>query len=100
TVALQSILPNGLKNNESSVAMYPNPAVDDVTVDVSDSSLTVQEIYIYSSSGILLRTFTYSSLDKSGKYNFNVSTLPSGVYIVKLKTNKNEFINLNLIVGK
>ncbi len=100
TVALQSILPNGLKNNESSVAMYPNPAVDDVTVDVSDSSLTVQEIYIYSSSGILLRTFTYSSLDKSGKYNFNVSTLPSGVYIVKLKTNKNDFINLNLIVGK
>ncbi|UBZ06270.1 putative Ig domain-containing protein [Salegentibacter mishustinae] len=100
TVALQGNLTNTLKSSISSVAMYPNPTAYDVTIQISDPELIVEEIYVYNYSGVLSRTYTFPEKEESGIYNFDVATLPSGVYIVKLKTNQSKYINLNLIVKR
>jgi len=91
---------NTLKRSMSSAAMYPNPAAYEVTIQILDPEVIVEEIYIYNFSGVLSRTYTFPKNGESGTYNFDVSTLPSGVYIVKLKTTKNGYINLNLIVKR
>jgi len=100
TVALQGNLTNTLKSSISSVAMYPNPAAYEVTIQISNPEVIVEEIYVYNYSGILSRTYTFPENEESGIYNFDVATLPSGVYIVKLKTNQSKYINLNLIVKR
>ncbi|OEY73574.1 hypothetical protein APR40_08100 [Salegentibacter salarius] len=91
---------NTLKRSMSSAAMYPNPAAYEVTIQISAPEVIVEEIYIYNFSGVLSRTYTFPKNGEPGIYNFDVSTLPSGVYIVKLKTTQNRYINLNLIVKR
>lgn len=66
--------------NESNIAVYPNPATDNITIECPMSS----QIEISNIEGQLLKTL----MSSNSKTNIDVSTLPCGVYVVKVKTEK------------
>ena len=66
--------------DEHSVAMYPNPVTDILTID---SNATLQHIGVYSINGA--KVFT---TEKVINNTIDLSTLTSGMYILKIETNK------------
>jgi len=65
----------------NALTVYPNPASENIFIKGVD---TINTIKVYS----LLRTLV-KSVEKAN--NFNVSELPSGIYIIKVNNNKGEF---------
>ena len=71
----------GIKNinaDNHHIAVYPNPATSNVTIESPLHSV----IEISNIEGQLIRTLASNSI----KTNINVSALPSGVYVVAVKT--------------
>jgi photosystem II stability/assembly factor-like uncharacterized protein len=69
-----------INNNESSIAVYPNPAINNLTIESPQKAV----IEITNIQGQLIKTIVASSC----KTNVDVSALPSGVYVVEVKTEK------------
>jgi hypothetical protein len=73
----------GIEENtaiNNSVSIYPNPATNNLTIE-SPQSATIE---ITNIQGQLIETLTTTS----NKTNVDVTALPSGVYIVQVKTEK------------
>ncbi|MDB9755202.1 T9SS type A sorting domain-containing protein [Winogradskyella sp.] len=66
--------------DEHSVAMYPNPVTDILTID---SNAMLQHICVYSINGA--KVFT---TEKVNNNTIDLSALTSGMYILKIETNK------------
>ncbi len=67
-------------NNESNIAIYPNPACNNLTIESPQDAV----IEITNIQGQLVKTFTTTG----NKTNIDVSALPSGVYFIKATTEK------------
>ncbi len=76
--AVQGI--NEFEAQQESVLVYPNPTVDNLTIESSQCAV----IEITNIQGQLLKTLTTTG----NKTNVDVSALPSGVYIVQVKSEK------------
>jgi hypothetical protein len=71
---------NQINNQQNpNIDIYPNPAVNNLTIESPQSAI----IEITNIQGQLIKTFTIS-----GKTNIDISSLPSGVYIIEAKTDK------------
>jgi hypothetical protein len=68
------------KNINDIIEIYPNPATDNLIIEAPQNAI----IEIANIQGQLIKTFT----TKSAKTNINVSALPSGVYVVQVKSEK------------
>lgn len=66
-----------------SVALYPNPAVSTINIRVSSNSI-IQKVKVFDASGKLLMVKEGSN---SNVYRFNVSSLPSGFFMMAIETN-------------
>ena len=74
---------DGVTETESiNVAMYPNPAHESVTILTDDNMLNIS---IYNLLGQQIETM---ALDGTSKCTLNTSDLGSGVYVVKIGTEK------------
>ena len=74
---------DGITENETlNVAMFPNPAHSQVTILSDDNLLNVS---VYNLLGQQIET---QDLNKTRQYQFNTNELASGVYVVKIKTEK------------
>lgn len=63
------------------VSVYPNPASESVTIELSDSfSETTAMGFVYDVRGALVKSFPIFG----GRHELTTSDLPSGVYIVKV----------------
>ena len=74
----------GIKEQqESRLSLYPNPAIDKITIETS-SMLTKTKLSISNLSGqeLITRQIT------SPKTQLDISSLPSGIYFVRLKNDK------------
>jgi len=60
---------------ENSLSIYPNPAIDFITIITTENKYRVN---IYNTDGILL-----FSQDVKGNKLINISSLQSGIYVVK-----------------
>jgi len=67
-------------DKSTNISIYPNPATDNITIESPQQAV----IEISNIQGQLIKTYTSSE----NKTNVNVSLLPSGVYVVKVKTEK------------
>jgi len=63
----------------SAINIYPNPAINNITIVSSQEEAVIE---ITNIQGQLIKTFTTTS----NKTNIDVSTFPSGVYVVAVKT--------------
>ena len=68
--------------NKSQMSVYPNPVKDILNITTADKKVT--EVTFYSVDGKLVRSV------KEDVSELNVSSLPKGVYIVKVKTSDTE----------
>ncbi len=78
TVGIESIT----GNNNSSI--YPNPAKDFITIELKNMLQNETKISIYNLQGELMINKTA----KSEKVNIDISSLPEGVYFVKIINDK------------
>ena len=91
------------KLNETALgaSLYPNPATYEVYLQISDSSIEVEEIQIYNFDGRLFQVFRAREVKETeGLYRLDISNLPDGTYIVRLSPNPYDVAPLRLIVKK
>jgi hypothetical protein len=82
------------KYASSGVRVYPNPAQDMVTINTLDDS-DIQAIQMFSISGNILKQVDQVN---SASLNMDISSLPSGMYILKtLTTNGVHSVKLKVI---
>jgi len=73
----------------SNIRIYPNPFTDFLTIDLNDSSSGEIFLSIYSLTGKKIFEQTYNN--KQHK-TLHLNNLSKGVYILKIKTNENVFL--------
>jgi len=69
-------------NNDDKVTIYPNPAHSFVNIKLEDSKISIVNLYKVSGKCIL-------SQESTGPLSIDVSTLVSGVYIIKILHERN-----------
>jgi len=84
TVYVVNKITTGTKNEwlNSQVAVFPNPATDQVVVQVND--LKAERLDVYNSLGQQVHT----NANLSNTYGFNISGWERGVYLVKITTDQ------------
>jgi hypothetical protein len=85
-VKQNGIIEPSSENLPIKVLAYPNPTKDRLFVE---SECPMHSISVYNLLGQKVKSF---SLDGSKKYDFSVSDLPSGTYILSVQTN-NQNVN-------
>lgn len=81
--------PVGIPEYESRITVYPNPAQDFITVELSDGT-EIDNITLYDIQGRLVETFPETPLQTA---KLDVRHLPTGTYILHIRTtNALEFI--------
>jgi len=72
------------KNEITSIVVYPNPTSDFVNIE-SKEKRTINTVQVFDMNGKLVKTVR----PNSDKVQFSVDELPSGIYFVKVMTDKN-----------
>lgn len=80
----------------NNVIVYPNPANDFINLKVLNLENQMVNISIMTSTGIIVKTQDFVS--ENGKIVLNTSGIPSGLYIIKLKTSNLEAIHKLTII--
>lgn len=75
--------------NANSVKLYPNPTDDKVTI-VNKSSIKINSATIIDANGRLIQKLTLN--ENNGEMTISLKSLPSGVYFIKLNSDKEEII--------
>lgn len=86
-----------INENIELFSIFPNPAKDKITVNLNNLNTGSSEIIIINSLGQEIRKF--EALSNQQSIDFNISDLPSGVYLIILKYNgfktfKSKFVKM------
>ncbi len=65
---------------ENGIKLYPNPASDQITLQIDDALYGENTVYLFNSSGVLQREYRF----RGAKFETPVSQLPNGLYFFKL----------------
>lgn len=91
---LSSVKSTALDKNLFS--MFPNPASSNVNILFNDNDAQLREIAIYDMEGKNVKTIAGLSLSSS--HTVDVSSLPAGIYLIKVQT-ENTFYVKRLVVA-
>ena len=75
----------GIPDYESRISVYPNPAHDFLTVELSDGT-EIDGITLYDIQGRLVETQNFASLQQPVTIKLDIRNLPAGTYILHIKT--------------
>ena len=75
---------------ENGIRIYPNPAISNLTVEITNDKLRITNIEIVDLTGKRLLSKKYKV--KSSKYRVDIGNLPTGIYFVKVETDKGTVI--------
>lgn len=84
------------ENNKPDFTLYPNPANSKVRISLVDNSMTINNISINSMEEKTLLKFTNINRDY---FEFDISSLKTGIYIVNVETKNNGVLVKKLIVN-
>ncbi|MEL6923702.1 MAG: cadherin-like domain-containing protein, partial [Bacteroidota bacterium] len=75
------------------IELFPNPASQEVTLRFAEAITTDLQLSIFDLQGRQLRLLEYDAIQSSlprlqDKFSLNVSTLPQGVYLLRLQTSE------------
>ncbi len=74
-----------LNKDAADVALYPNPSRDYITIDNKSKNLKMEQVMVFSTLGTLVYQ---QKADNAVKHHFTVSHLASGIYTVRILTDK------------
>ena len=77
-----------VKNEKATFALYPNPTSDTIYMESGNQTI-IHSVSLYSLSGQLISK--ESNKQKLEKFSLSLSSLPQGMYILKLETNDGTF---------
>ncbi len=77
-----------IHNDETKITLYPNPAVEILMVELEGISGLNNELHLYNSSGMLLKSIKFENQD----YILDLHGLPEGLYFVKVTTANDEIL--------
>ncbi len=79
----------GISNNViSGMKIYPNPAINNVNITFTSEESAMAVVSIFNLMGQIVYTSNENVYDGYNAINVNVNNLPSGVYMVNVKTNR------------
>jgi len=78
---------NNLNNNPAHVMVYPNPAYDNLTIEISTPSSAKNNLSIFNTLGEKIFTENFHEQ----KHTVNISPFPNGIYFIEVKTEKEIF---------
>jgi GH18 family chitinase len=81
----------GFSNQKSNFKMYPNPAENEIFIEVPLNSVK-KRIKIYAINGCLVKSLNINNSNEA-KLSIDISDLISGTYICSLSTDKSSFSN-------
>ncbi len=83
----------GQENVESSfnLKVFPNPAVDNVVLDLGKSEFDKISINIYNANGQLVKNFGERSGIATSQIQLDLDRLPPGTYLLQIKTEEGVF---------
>ncbi len=81
---------NGINEivTDQNIILYPNPASSQLTIDLKNFNSQEKQVEIYTVEGKMISEFQI----RENKIILNVKNYPSGVYIIKIKTDKLTFL--------
>ena len=74
--------------SQSSMSVFPNPVSNDVEIKLVDGQVKIKDVKVTNLQGQQIMHF--SNLSETNSFNFNVSSLQSGAYVVKVTTEQSE----------
>lgn len=75
------------------ISIYPNPTYGNVTVNLSElNSETGFEVEVLNTTGKTIKRLSINKLDYDKEFSVDLSNKPQGVYLLKVKTDKDFFI--------
>jgi len=77
------------EKKDDPVHLFPNPATDRISVGLTDNKDKIKEIELFSINGLRILNLSHSI--SSNSCDINISELPAGNYIVKLKTEVSDY---------
>jgi len=86
----------GVKSDQKTLEIYPNPSNEIVNIIYPYQSNQMSEISVFDATGRKI----ISRIAQSNPETINVSTLPAGLYFVKVKTNNKEVTEKFIKVSK
>lgn len=86
-------------SHSNSLELYPNPAIDRVWIELNEMNTTLDlgEIQVWNTSGTLVKQNSFSP--SAGAYSMDVSSLVSGLYLVRVVNDKGLYSS-KLIIRK
>ncbi len=88
-----------VEKSKNDIAIYPNPAVDEVNVAIALDEAQEVEMDLYDAKGSLVMKGLYKSFLENGSHEFklNLRDIPKGSYSIAIKL-KNETIHKKLMI--
>ena len=85
-IAVYDYNPSGINNYElrDNLSVYPNPAVNDVTINVKNDNVTIEKVELYNINGQLLNMMYVNG----NTTEVSVHALATGTYFAKIFTDK------------
>jgi len=68
-----------------SLTLYPNPAHDNLTLNISNDHVGKMNVQVINGSGQTIRTYALSKEEQAGTANLDVSDLPAGAYFISIR---------------
>jgi len=69
----------------SNVIVYPNPVVNELSIDFTSTSSEMVKVEIYTISGQLVRSLNHETSEGSNSQRIDVSTLNNGNYLLRIE---------------
>ena len=68
--------------SEKNVSIYPSPAINNITIDI-ENGINITSLKVFN---VLGKNVINQIVDKSDKYELNISKLENGLYFVEINT--------------
>ncbi|MEM7379888.1 MAG: malectin domain-containing carbohydrate-binding protein [Bacteroidota bacterium] len=80
--------------------LYPNPAVYEVTLVVPEGTEAVTDIHVYTLGGQMIKHFKGTDVQQGAdQYVLDISTLPEGLYLLRILDRSGNTQSQRLVVG-
>jgi hypothetical protein len=84
SVVLDSSVPESAVSVEK-FELYPNPATDNVLLDIANSHIGRMKVRVISTTGVEVRTYEVNKTLSAVQVPISVSGLPTGMYIIRVQ---------------